>query len=54
VGLIPEIGRFLGEGNGDPLWYPSWKIPWTERGAWQASVHRDHKELGHNDQITIQ
>ena len=24
----------------------SWKIPWTERGAWQATVYGVVKELG--------
>ena len=27
---IPEWGRFPGEGNGNPLQYSYWKIPWTE------------------------
>ena len=30
VGLIPESGRALGEGNGSPLQYFCQKIPWTE------------------------
>ena len=30
--LIPGLGRFLEEGNGNPLQWISlaWKIPWTE------------------------
>ena len=35
---IPELGRSPGEGNG----YSSvlvWRIPWTQRGAWWATVH---------------
>ena len=28
--LIPGLGRSPGEGNGNPLQYSSWKIPWTE------------------------
>ena len=31
VGLIPGLGRSPGEGNGNPLQYLAWKIPWTEK-----------------------
>ena len=31
LGLIPGSGRPPGEGNGYPLQYSSWKIPWTEK-----------------------
>ena len=30
LGLIPGSGRFPGEGNGYPLQYSFWRIPWTE------------------------
>ena len=30
MGSIPELGRSLGEGNGNPLQYLAWRIPWTE------------------------
>ena len=30
VGSIPVLERSPEEGNGNPLQYPSWKIPWTE------------------------
>ena len=30
VGLIPGSRRCPGEGNGNPLQYTRWKIPWTE------------------------
>ena len=30
VGLTPALGRFPGEGNGNPLQYSSWKILWTK------------------------
>ena len=43
VGLIPESGRFPGEGNGNPLQYSCLEHS-TERGAWQAPVHRVTKE----------
>ena len=30
TGSIPGSGRSPGEGNGNPLQYSSWRIPWTE------------------------
>ena len=30
MGSIPELGRSLGEGNGNPVQYLAWRIPWTE------------------------
>ena len=30
LGLIPELGRSPGEGNGNPLQYSRQKMPWTE------------------------
>ena len=38
LGLIPESGRSLGEGNGNPLQYSCLENP-MDRGAWQAAVH---------------
>ena len=32
-GLIPGLGRFLGEGNGNPFQYPCQENP-MDRGAW--------------------
>ena len=29
-GSIPGSGRSPGEGNGNPLQYFAWRIPWTE------------------------
>ena len=29
-GLIPGWGKSPGEGNGNPLQYFAWEIPWTE------------------------
>ena len=29
-GYIPGSGRFPGEGNGNPLYFLAWRIPWTE------------------------
>ena len=39
VGSIPGSGKSLGEGNGNPLQYSCLENP-TDRGAWQATVHR--------------
>ena len=38
AGLIPEWGRPLGGGNGNPLQY-SYLENHMDRGAWQATVH---------------
>ena len=38
-GLIPGLGRYPGEGNGNPLQYSCLENS-MERGAWQATVHR--------------
>ena len=45
VGLIPELGRCPGGGNGNPL-QNSWLGNPTDRVAWSATVHRRAKELG--------
>ena len=37
-GLIPGLGRFPGEGNGNPLQYSCLGNP-MDRGAWQAAIH---------------
>ena len=39
VGSIPGSGRSPGEGNGNPLQYSCLENA-TDRGAWQATVHR--------------
>ena len=38
LGLIPELGRSPGEGNGYPLHYSYLENP-MDRGAWWATVH---------------
>ena len=38
LGLIPELGRSPGEGNGYPLQYSGLEN-FMDRGAWQATVH---------------
>ena len=37
-GLVPELGRSPGEGNGNPLQYSCLGNP-TDRGDWQDTVH---------------
>ena len=37
-GLIPELGRSPGKGNGNPLQYSCLENS-TDRGAWLATVH---------------
>ena len=39
VGLIPGLGRYPGEGHGNPFQY-SFLENSMDRGAWQASIHR--------------
>ena len=41
---ISGSGRFLGEGNGIPLWYSCLENP-MDRGAWWAAVHGVEKDL---------
>ena len=43
VGLILDLGRFPGEGNGNPLQYSCLRNS-MNRGAWQATVHVVTKE----------
>jgi len=38
LGSIPELGKFPGEGNGNPFQYSCLGNP-MDRGAWQATVH---------------
>ena len=45
-GSISGLGRFPGEGNGDPLHYSCLENP-MDRGVWQATVHWVAK-VGHD------
>ena len=46
LGSIPGLGRFPGDGNGNPLQYSCLENP-KDRGAWQATVHRVTR-VGHD------
>ena len=46
LGLISGLGRSSGEGNGKPLQYFSWKIPWMEEPGRLYSM--GSQRWGHN------
>ena len=50
-GSIPGSGRSPGEKNGYPLQYSCLENS-MNRGAWQATVHRDHKESDTAERLT--
>ena len=43
AGLIPGLGRYPGERNGNPVQYSCLQNP-INRGAWPATVHGVAKE----------
>ena len=44
---IPGLGRFPGGGNGNPLQYSAWKIPWTEEPGRLQSM--ESQRVRHHD-----
>ena len=50
LGLIPVLGRALGEGNGNPFQYSCLENP-IDGGAWRATVHGGCKELDKTEQL---
>ena len=50
-GSVPGLGRFPGEGNGNPLQYSCLENP-MDGGAWWATVHEGHKELDTIERLT--
>ena len=50
-GLIPGLGRFPGEGHGNPFQYSCLENS-TDRGAWWATVHGGPKELDMTEQLS--
>ena len=51
-GLIPRLGRFPGEGNGNPLQYPCLENA-MDRGTWRAAVHGVTKESNTTGHFTL-
>ena len=49
-GSVPVLGRFPGEGIGNPLQYSSLGNP-MDRGAWGATVHAVAKKLDTTEQL---
>ena len=49
TGLIPESGRYTGEGNDNPFQYPCLENP-MDRGTWQAI----YNSWGHKETITTE
>ena len=52
VGLIPGLGRFSGEENGNPLQYSCLGNP-MNRGAWGTEVVKSHTQLSTNTHTHI-
>ena len=46
LGSIPELGRSLGEGNGNPLQYSCLENI-MDRGPWRVAVHKGHTDRSH-------
>ena len=46
LGLIPELGRFPGEGNGNPLQYFCLENP-MDRGAWCRLLSMGSQRVRH-------
>ena len=51
TGLIPESRRSPGGGNGNPLQYSAWKIPWTE-GPGEDCRPWGHMELDMTERLS--
>ena len=47
LGSIPGLGRFPGEGNGNPLQYSCLENP-MDRGAWWRLLSMGSQRVGHN------
>ena len=52
LGSIPGLGRFPGEGNGNPFQYSCLENP-MDRGAWQATVYKVTKSQTRLNDFTL-
>ena len=52
LGLIPGLGRFPGEGNGNPLQYSCLENP-MDRGAWCRLLSMGSQRVGHDWAISL-
>ena len=52
MGLIPGSGRFLGEGNGNPLQYSCLENS-MDREAWWVTVHGVSKSQTRPKQLSV-
>ena len=50
AGSVLGSGRSPGGGNGYPLQFLAWRIPWTEEPGWLQSMGR--KELDTTEQLS--
>ena len=53
MGSVPELGRYFGGGNGNPLQYSCQENP-MDGGAWCTTVHGGHKESDMTEQMNMQ
>ena len=51
--LIPRLGRFPGEGHGNPLQYSCLENP-MDRGTWRATIHRVPKSQTQPKRLSTQ
>ena len=49
MSLIPGLGRSPGRGNGNPLQYSRWEIPWTEEPGGLQSMGSQKSQAGLSD-----
>ena len=53
VGLIPGSGKSPGGGNGNPLQYLAWRIPWTEEPGGYSPWHAELNATEHTQAIIM-
>ena len=49
MSLIPGLGRSPGGGNGNPLQYSRWEIPWTEEPGGLQFMRSQKSQTGLSD-----